>query len=103
MIVQRGDIIWLSMDPTVGREQAKHRPHLVLSNARQHRAMRLAIVVPMTGTDKPWPTRVEVAPGSYAICEQPRTVSLERVTRHDATGHDTTAVAAVIRTLIDPA
>ena len=102
MIVQRGDVIWLSMDPTVGREQAKHRPHLVLSNARQHRAMRLAIVVPLTSTDKPWPTRVQVAAGSYAICEQPRTVSLERVTRHDATGHDTTAVAAVIHTLIDP-
>ena len=103
MIVQRGDVIWLSMDPTVGREQAKHRPHLVLSNARQHRAMKLAIVVPLTGTDKPWPTRVQVAPGSYAICEQPRIVSLERVTRHDTSGHDTTAVAAVIRTLIDPA
>ena len=48
--------------------------------------MRLAIVVPLTGTDKPWPTR---------------TVSLERVTRHDPTGHDTTAVAAVIHTLVD--
>ncbi|WP_274994786.1 type II toxin-antitoxin system PemK/MazF family toxin [Promicromonospora iranensis] len=102
MIVQRGDVIWLSMDPTVGREQAHHRPHLVLSNTRQHRAMRLAIVVPMTSTDKSWPTRVEVAPGSYAICEQPRTVSLERVTRHDPTGHDTTAVAAILHTLIDP-
>jgi mRNA interferase MazF len=103
VIVQRGDVIWLSMDPTVGREQAKHRPHLVLSSTRQHRAMRLAIVVPMTSADKPWPTRVEVVTGSYAICEQPRTVSLDRVTRHDSTGYDTTAVAAVIRTLIDPA
>lgn len=102
MIVQRGDVIWLSMDPTVGRKQAKHRPHLVLSNARQHRSMRLAIVVPLTSADKPWPTRVEVAPKSYAICEQPRTVSLERVTRHDPTGHDTSAVAAIIHTLIDP-
>ncbi|GGM09404.1 type II toxin-antitoxin system PemK/MazF family toxin [Promicromonospora citrea] len=102
MTVQRGDVIWLSMDPTVGREQAKHRPHLVLSSARQHRAMRLAIVVPLTSADKPWPTRVEVTPGSYAICEQPRTVSLERVTRHDSTRHDTAAVAAIVRTLIDP-
>jgi mRNA-degrading endonuclease toxin of MazEF toxin-antitoxin module len=102
VIVQRGDVIWLSMDPTVGREQAKHRPHLVLSNARLHRSMRLAIVVPLTGANKPWPTRVEVAPKSYAICEQPRIVSLERVTRHDPAGHDTTAVAAVIHTLIDP-
>jgi mRNA interferase MazF len=102
VIVQRGDVIWLSVDPTVGREQAKHRPHLVLSDARQHRSMRLAIVVPLTSADKPWPTRVEVAPKSYAICEQPRTVSLERVTRHDPTGHDTTEVAAIIRTLISP-
>lgn len=102
MIVQRGDVIWLSMDATVGRKQAKHRPHLVLSNARQHLSLRLAIVVPLTGTDRPWPTRVEVAPKSYAICEQPRTVSLEHVTRHDQAGHDTTAVAAIIHTLIDP-
>jgi mRNA-degrading endonuclease toxin of MazEF toxin-antitoxin module len=102
VIVQRGDVIWLPMDPTVGRTQAKHRPHLVLSNARQHRSMRLAIVVPLTSTDKPWPTHVKVAPKSYAICEQPRTVSLEGVTRHDPAGHDTTAVAAIVHTLIDP-
>ncbi len=32
--ITQGQIVWLSMDPTRGREQAKHRPHLVLSLPR---------------------------------------------------------------------
>jgi mRNA-degrading endonuclease toxin of MazEF toxin-antitoxin module len=98
--IARGDVVWASLDPTVGREQAKHRPHLVLSDDVQHRAMRLVIVVPMTSVQRPWPTRIELAPGSYAICEQVRTLAVERITKVEQKGYDVAPVRAIVNRLI---
>ena len=50
--IARGDVVWASMDPTIGREQAKHRPWLVLSEPALHRARGLLIAVPLTHTDR---------------------------------------------------
>lgn len=101
-VPSQGDVVWLTMDPTAGREQQGHRPHLVLSDQRLAEATGLVIGVPLTSKQRPWATRVEVAPGSYAIGEQVRTFSLERITRIDAAGHDTTRVVEVIDRLIAP-
>lgn len=98
--IARGDVVWASFDPAVGREQAGHRPFLVLSDERLHTTRHLVIAVPMTTADRPWPTRWEVAPGSYAICEQPHTIALEHVTRHDAARHDVAPVRAILNRLI---
>ncbi|MGL5809478.1 MAG: type II toxin-antitoxin system PemK/MazF family toxin [Nocardioides sp.] len=97
---RRGDVVWLSMDPTEGREQRGHRPHLVLSDDRLAQTMGLVIVVPMTTARRPWATRVELAENSYAIGEQPRTASVSRVTRIDRTGYDIEPVVRVITMLI---
>lgn len=96
----RGDVAWLSMDPTEGHEQRGHRPHLVLSDERLARTMGLVIAVPMTSAERPWATRVKLTEGSYAIGEQPRTFSLSRVTRVDHMGFDVDPVVRVILTLI---
>lgn len=96
----RGDIVWADLDPSKGREQAKHRPYLVLSDDRYHRAFALVIGVPMTSAKRPWPTRVEVAPGSWAICEQVRTFSTERITRVEQQHHDVAAVQKIVVRLI---
>lgn len=96
----RGDVVWLSTDPTEGREQRGHRPHLVLSDARMARAMGVVIVVPMTSAERRWATRVRLAEGSYAIGEQPRTASVDRITRIEHTGYDVAPVVAVIGRLI---
>ncbi|MDR1768844.1 MAG: type II toxin-antitoxin system PemK/MazF family toxin [Propionibacteriaceae bacterium] len=96
----RGDVVWLSMDPAQGHEQRGHRPHLVLSDERLARTMGLVIAVPMTSSHRPWATRVEMAPGSYAIGEQPRTVSTARITKTDHTSYDVEPVVRVINTLI---
>ncbi len=88
------------MDPTQGHEQRGHRPHLVLSGERLARTMGLLITVPMTSVHRPWATRVKMAEDSYAICEQPRTVSSNRITRVEPTGYDVTAVIGVINTLL---
>ena len=85
----RGDVVWASMDPTVGREQAKHRPWLVLSEPPLHKARGLIIAVPLTHTDRGWSTHVNLAPAAdtptVAMCEQVKSMSLARVTRVDPT------------------
>ena len=98
--IRRGDLIWASFDPVVGREQAKHRPHLVLSDRRFHKTSSLVIVVPLTTVDKSWPTRVKVAEGSWAVCEQPRTLSVERVTRVEHRNLATTHVQRIVSYLM---
>ena len=98
---RRGDVVWLSMDPIRGREQQGHRPHLVLSDERLAQTMGLIIAVPMTSAPRPWATRVPLAEDSYAIGEQPRTFSVDRVTRIDRAGHDVQPVVDVIKYLIE--
>lgn len=98
--IRRGDVVWASMSPTVGHEQGGHRPHLVLSDERLHRTRRIAIVVPMTTKPRPWPTRITLSDGSFAIAEQPITISLDRITKIEHAGHDTAPVVAVIHRLI---
>jgi len=50
-----GDIVFLDFDPQVGREQAKRRPALVLTDIRYNRASGLAVVCPLTSKRKPYP------------------------------------------------
>jgi mRNA interferase MazF len=50
-----GDIVMMDFDPQVGREQAKRRPALVLTDQRYNRASGLAIVCPLTSKRKPYP------------------------------------------------
>jgi mRNA interferase MazF len=50
-----GDIVMLDFDPQAGREQAKRRPALVLTDQRYNRASGLAVVCPLTSKRKPYP------------------------------------------------
>ena len=47
-IPQRGDAMWIDLDPRIGREQSGHRPALVLTPAKFNRTMKLAICCPIT-------------------------------------------------------
>jgi mRNA interferase MazF len=88
------------MTPTIGREQRGHRPYLVLSDERFHQRREVVIAVPMTTTFKQWPTRVPLGQGSWAIAEQPTTVSVQRITKVDPVGHDVSAVREIIHYLM---
>ncbi|HIQ04148.1 MAG TPA: type II toxin-antitoxin system PemK/MazF family toxin [Anaerolineae bacterium] len=46
--VQRGDIFWANLDPTIGVEIKKTRPVVVVSNDMINRHSRLVVVVPLT-------------------------------------------------------
>jgi mRNA interferase MazF len=54
-VPRAGDIIWLDFDPQTGREQAKRRPALVVTEENFNRASGLAVVCPLTRRRKPYP------------------------------------------------
>lgn len=47
-VLERDDVIWISFDPKVGREQADRRPGIVLSPRVDNTRAGLAIVCPVT-------------------------------------------------------
>jgi len=85
--LRRGMVVWAELDPVRGREQAGRRPALVVaSDLYLEQADTLAIIVPCTTHDRGWPNHVKLAgknlnlPGeTYAMTEQPRTVTRERL------------------------
>src|SRR3990172_5802571 len=87
MAARRGEIRRISLDPVAGREQAGDRPALIVSDDRLNAsAAGLVIVVPLTRTRRAVPSHVEINPPeggvretSYAMCEQVRAISIERL------------------------
>lgn len=83
-----GDLIWIAPDPAIGREQGGRRPALVVaSDGYLATVDALAIVVPITSVDRGWPNHVpisgtDLSAASWAMTEQVRTISRERVVGH---------------------
>jgi mRNA interferase MazF len=59
-VPRAGDIIWLDFDPQTGREQAKRRPALVITEESFNRASGVAVVCPVTSRRKPYPFALPV-------------------------------------------
>jgi mRNA interferase MazF len=57
---QKGDFITLSFDPQAGHEQKGRRPALVVSNDLFNEHTGLAIVCPITNTDRGFPFHLAV-------------------------------------------
>ncbi len=71
----RGDIVWLDVDPQAGHEQAGRRPAAVLSHREYNLKTGLAIVCPMTTkVDKQWPFTILVDDQSGVIADQVKCV-----------------------------
>jgi mRNA interferase MazF len=72
------DLLVLSFDPRAGHEQKGRRPALVISNRSFNRATGLAIVCPITNTDRPIPFHVAIPEGTgvtgFAMVEQVKAV-----------------------------
>jgi len=54
-VPEAGDIVLRDFDPQLGREQAKRRPALVITDQRYNQASGLAVVCPLTSQRKPYP------------------------------------------------
>lgn len=95
---RQGEIWLVDLNPVRGHEQAGRRPAVVVSVDKfNHGLSGLAIVVPITGTDRGQPLHVRVDPPegglrktSFAKPEDVRSISQERlVERWGATSRAT--------------
>jgi len=59
-IPERGDIVWIQMNPQAGREQAGHRPAFIVSPKAYNGKVGLALMCPITSTQKGYPFEVRV-------------------------------------------
>jgi mRNA interferase MazF len=77
-IPEKGDFITLSFDPQSGHEQKGRRPALVVSNFLFNRATGLAIVCPITNTDRKIPFHLPVHASSsltgFIMVEQVKSI-----------------------------
>ena len=65
-IPQRGDVVWITLNPQAGHEQAGRRPAVVLSPAAYNSKVGLAMLCPVTNQVKGYPFEV-IIPASLAI------------------------------------
>lgn len=66
-VPERGDVIWISLDPQTGHEQAGRRPALVVSPSAYNGKVGLAMLCPITTQVKGYPFEVVIPPGSKAV------------------------------------
>ena len=83
----RGEVWFVDLNPTRGREQSGRRPCLIVSDDRLNRsAADLVIVIPITSRDKGIASHVEINPPegglqlrSFIKCEDIRSISTDRL------------------------
>ena len=84
MVVQRFDVYLVTLDPTVGYEISETRPCLVVSPDEMNAHIGTVIVAPMTGTSRPYPSRIDckfAGRSGQVILDQLRTVDKTRLVR----------------------
>ncbi len=106
VIVRRGDVWWVDLDPTRGSEILKSRPAVVLSADGLNQVRRTVVVVPMSTGPTPRPPIVvataSVGADSVAVCDQVRAVDKSRLIRKDGllTSADLRAVENGVRAVL---
>ncbi|MBT9547593.1 MAG: type II toxin-antitoxin system PemK/MazF family toxin [Candidatus Sericytochromatia bacterium] len=77
-IPQKGDFIYLTFDPQAGHEQRGRRPALVISNTLFNQHTGLAMVCPITNTNRNFPFHVAIPANAgltgYIMVEQIKSV-----------------------------
>ena len=77
---RQGEIWWVNLDPTVGREVSKKRPCLVVSPDDMNAHLGTVIAAPLTSTLREWPTRITVR-----LQRQQSSVALDQMRMVDRT------------------
>ncbi|QTA92845.1 endoribonuclease MazF [Desulfonema magnum] len=62
-VPDRGDVVWINMNPRAGHEQGGKRPALVLSPKAYNGKVRLALFCPITTRVKGYPFEVVIPEG----------------------------------------
>jgi len=80
-MVKQGDIIKINFNPKSGHEQAGMRPAVVISNDIFNEKAKLAIVCPITNTDKNFPLHVRLDDRTkttgVVLCEHVKSLDLK--------------------------
>jgi mRNA interferase MazF len=62
-IPERGDVVWIDMQPQAGHEQSGRRPAIVLSPTSYSAKVGLAVFCPITNQIKRYPFEVRIPSG----------------------------------------
>ena len=62
-VPDRGDVVWIELNPQAGHEQAGRRPALVVSPAAYNGKVGLALLCPITSHAKGYPFEVTIPAG----------------------------------------
>jgi mRNA interferase MazF len=84
VVMNRGDVHLVRLDPTLGSEIQKTRPCVIVSPDELNAHLRTVIVAPMTtgGRAYPWRIRCRFQKRSgYVVLDQLRTVDRERLVK----------------------
>ncbi len=77
-VPEKGEVVAVSFDPTAGHEQKGRRPALVISNDLFNRRTGLAIVCPITNTNRNIPFHValprEMSVTGFVMVEQVKSI-----------------------------
>lgn len=93
-----GDIVWLEFNPQTGREQAGHRPAVVLSPRSYNAKVGLMICVPVTARIKDYPFEVALAGERESVALADQVKSLDwRMRKAEPKGRVSAAELAAIK------
>jgi mRNA interferase MazF len=81
---RRGEIWWVSLDPTMGSETGKERPCLILQNDVGNKNSETTIVAPLLPGNKTFPYVVNVSPTSQNKLKGDRYINLSQMRVVDA-------------------
>ena len=80
-MIKQGSIILIDFTPQTGHEQMGRRPALVISNNLYNKYSEMAILCPITNTDKNHPLHVKLNDKTktcgVVLCDQVRTVDVK--------------------------
>ena len=86
VLIQRGQVYWVALDPVRGSEMTKTRPCVILSANEINRRRNTVVIVPLTSTPEPvhFPLLIGVPSagiGSKARSEHIRSVDKNRLSQ----------------------
>ena len=77
---RQGEVWWVNLDPTIGKEISKRRPCLIVSPDDMNAHMGTVIAAPITSTLRRWPTRITIK-----LLRQNSSVALDQIRMIDNT------------------
>ena len=84
VVMTRGEVHLVRLDPTLGSEIQKTRPCVIVSPDELNAHLRTVIVAPMTTAGRTYPWRISCRfqrRSGYVVLDQLRTVDCERLVR----------------------